>query len=75
MKKIKLDKKAIGKLQQIYDEAHGIMMLLTDLSLRRNYLERQAQEIMEKTTKQKCTVFFDKKGIITSINLNDNEKT
>lgn len=75
MKIIKLDKESKGTLQRIYDEAHGIQLLLIDLSIRKNHLEQQAKEVIEKITKHKCTVYFDTKGKIIAIKTSENSKT
>lgn len=73
MKQLKLKKAELRMLQELFDEIHGIPILLSDLARRRGLIEREANEIIAKANKGKvkAIVHFEDNGRISEISIKD----
>ena len=70
MKTLKLRKKELEKVQALYDEIHGMRILVSDMARRNTQLERAMSKIIRTKTGKKytqCATHFDEDGKISFI--------
>lgn len=73
MKTLKLKKDDLKTIQGYMDEIHGMESILSDISLRRNYMNSQVRRIIKKSHKKdiQFSFHFDNEGKISKIEIKD----